>query len=103
MIYNLSITEKAEKQLDELVNYLLFKFMNGQAAAHLLDCVEKIYDLLEDNPFQFSPSKDPYLANKGYREAWLVDMKYRIIFSIEGNMVYVKGIFHELEKYQYKL
>ena len=34
MIYNLSITEKAEKQLDELVNYLLFKFMNGQAAAH---------------------------------------------------------------------
>jgi len=75
MIYKLSITEKAENQLDELVNYLLFKHMNRQAAEHLLDSVEKMYDLLEENPFQFSYSKDPYLADKGYREALLINMR----------------------------
>jgi len=103
MIYNLSITEKAEEQLDELVNYLLFILMNKNAAVHLLNSVERIYGLLEENPLQFSYSKDPYLASKGYREALLIDMKYRIIFSVENNTVYVKGIFHELQLYKNKI
>ena len=103
MIYNLSITEKAEEQMDELVEYLLFKLMNRYAAVHLLDSVERMYDILEENPLQFSYSKDPYLASKGYREALLMDMRYRIIFSVEGNNVYVKGIFHELQHYKNKI
>ena len=58
---------------------------------------------MEENPLQFSYSKDPYLASKGYREALLMDMRYRIIFSVEGSKVYVKGIFHELEQYKHKI
>lgn len=103
MIYNLSITEKAENQLEDLVNYLLFRLLNKNAALHLLDSVERMYDLLENNPFQFPYSKDSYFASKGYREAVLLDMRYRIIFSVEGDTVYIKGIFHELEQYKYKV
>ena len=61
MAYNLIITDKADELIDERVNYLIKKFKNPQAAAHLLDGIAGIYDRMEDNPYQFPDSKDPYL------------------------------------------
>lgn len=103
MGYRLIITDRAEELLDGLVNYLLYKLKNQQAAIHLLDNIERIYDRLEENPFQFPLSMDTYLLHKGYREAVLPDMNYVLIFKIEGNNVYVLGVFHQLEQYRKKL
>lgn len=103
MGYRLIITDRAEELLDGLVNYLLYKLKNRQAAIHLLDNIERIYDRLEENPFQFPLSMDTYLLHKGYREAVLPDMNYVLIFKIEGNNVYVLGVFHQLEQYRKKL
>ena len=103
MGYRLIITDRAEELLDGLMNYLLYKLKNQQAAIHLLDNIERIYDRLEENPFQFPLSMDTYLLHKGYREAVLPDMNYVLIFKIEGNNVYVLGVFHQLEQYRKKL
>ena len=103
MGYRLIITDRAEELLDGLVNYLLYKLKNQQAAIHLLDNIERIYDRREENPFQFPLSMDTYLLHKGYREAVLPDMNYVLIFKIEGNNVYVLGVFHQLEQYRKKL
>ncbi len=45
-------------------------------------------------------SKDPYLKQKGYREAVLTDMNYMIVFRVEGRNVYIMGIFHQLEDFR---
>lgn len=103
MNYRLIITERAEELLDGLVLYLLRRLKSKQAAAHLLDSVDQVYDRLEENPNQFPFCKDDYLAHKGYREAALPDMNYLIIFKVEEKMVYVLGVFHELEQYINKL
>lgn len=103
MHYKVIITERAEELLDKLVNYLLLNIKSRQAAVHLLDSIQKLYGCLEDNPFQFPISKDIYLSNKGYREAVLVDMKYLVIYKVEEDIVYILGVFHELEQYQNKL
>ena len=50
MAYELRITEHAEEQLDNLVNYLLYQFQSKQAARHLLDDIDNVYDRLEVNP-----------------------------------------------------
>ncbi|HJA57775.1 type II toxin-antitoxin system RelE/ParE family toxin [Mediterraneibacter glycyrrhizinilyticus] len=102
MAYKLIITEKAEEQLDNLVYYLMYKLKNNQASIHLLDSIDKIYDRLEENPFQFPKSRDVYLQRGGYREAVLTDMDYVIVFRIEETSVYVTGIFHQLENYTKK-
>lgn len=102
MRYNLIITDRAAELLDNLVQYLLLRLKNRPAAVHLLDSVEKIYDRLEDNPYQFHSCKDEYLASKGYKEAVMADMNYLIIFRIEDNKIYVLGVFHELEQYKNK-
>ena len=97
------MTEHAEELLDDLVYYLIFRLKNDQAAAHLFDEIEKIYVRLEENPYQFPKSRDVYLNRLGYREAALTDMEYVIVFCIEEALVYVLGIFHQLENYRRKI
>ena len=98
MAYNLIITDRADELIDERVNYLLNKFRNPQAA-HLLDGISSIYDRLEDNPYQFPDSKDSYLMRRGYKEALVPEMEYRMVFRIDGDDVYIVGLFHDLEDY----
>lgn len=64
MAYKLKVTEHADELLDSLVYHLLYRLKNPQAAQHLLDGIEDIYNRLEKNPRQFRLSRDAYLANK---------------------------------------
>ena len=103
MAYKLNVTEHADELLDNLVYHLIYRLKNEQAAEHLLDSIDVIYDRLEVNPFQFSECRDAYLAKKGYREAVVPQMNYVVVFSIDGNVVNVLGFFHRLENYSHKI
>ncbi len=80
-----------------------YELKNTQAAGHLLDEISEVYDRLEENPHQFSDSKDDYLRRRGYKEALISDMQYKIVFRIDESTVYVVGLFHDLEDYPSKL
>lgn len=103
MVYKLVIADRAEELLDQLVYHLIYRLKNVQAAKHLLDGVGNVYDRLETNPEQFPTSRDPMLAQRGYREAVVPQMDYVIVFDIKSDVVNVVGIFHQLENYQGKL
>ena len=103
MGYKLIITERAEELLAGLTDYILYRLKNQQAAVHLLNSIEHLYDRLEENPLQFPECRDRYLSHLGYREAVLPDMKYLVIYKVRADKVYVVGVFHELEQYSNKL
>ena len=103
MAYKLNITEHADELLDNLVYHQIYRLKNKQAAKHLLDGIDVIYDRLEVNPFQFSECRDVYLTKKGYREAVVPQMNYIIMFDVRADDVNVVGVFHQLENYQNKL
>ena len=103
MAYKLIITARAEALLEQCLYHILFQLKNESAAKHLLDGIEKLYDRLEDNPFQFADCRDQFLKSKGYKEAVVTDMDYIIIFRIEFENVYILGIFHQLENYKEEL
>lgn len=103
MHYKLIITDRADELIDERVNHLINRLKNQQAAGHLLDGIDKLYDRLEDNPFQFAECRDPFLKSREYKEAVISDMDYIMIFRIEENTVYVLGFFHQLENYKVNL
>lgn len=102
MAYNLIVTDRADELIDERVNYLLKKHKNPKAAKHLLDGISSIYKRLEDNPFQFPDSRDAFLMRKGYKEALIPEMEYRMVFRIDDKDVYIVGLFHDLENYVFK-
>lgn len=103
MAYKLIVTERANELIDRLVAYLISNLKNPDAASHFLDELETIYDRLEENPYQFSESKDEYLFLRGYREALFREMKYRVIFRTDERSVYILGVFHMLEDYGRKV
>ena len=103
MAYNLIITERADEQTDRLVAYLINHLKNPDAASHFLDELETIYNRLQENPYQFSESKDEYLFLRGYREALFQEMNYRIVFRADEQSVYILGVFHTLEDYGKKV
>ena len=80
MVYKLNVTDHADELLDNLVYHLIYRLKNKEAAKHLLDGVESIYDRLVENPYQFPKSRDMYLAKKGYYEAVIPQMNYIVIF-----------------------
>ncbi len=100
MAYKINVTEHANELLDNLVYHLIYCLRNEQAAEHLLDSIDTIYDRLEVNPFQFAECRDAYLAKRGYREAVVSQMNYIIVFDVRADVVNIVGIFHQLENYQ---
>lgn len=103
MAYNLIVTEHADELLDNILYYLIYQLKNEQAAKHLLDEIDRIYDRMEKNPLQFPLSRDSYLAKRGYHEAVTEQMNYIIVFRVELKVVNIVGIFHQLENYRMKL
>ena len=103
MAYKLIITEHAEELLDKLVYHLIYRLKNEQAAKHLLDGVDNVYDRLETNPEQFPVSRDEIKKKRGYHEAVVPQMDYVIVFDIRSDTVNVVGVFHQLENYQRKI
>lgn len=103
MAYKVVVTEHAEELMNHLVYHLLYGLKNEQAARHLLDGIENVYGRLEVNPLQFPLSRDAYLASKGYREAMIPQMNYVVIFEKGEDVVYIVGVFHQLENYQRKV
>lgn len=103
MAYKLMITEHADELLDGLLVHLIYRLQNEQAAQHLLNEIEKIYDRLEENPMQFPLSRDVYLSGRDYREAIVPQMAYVVVFRVTGDVVNVVGIFHQLENYRRKI
>lgn len=103
MVYNLIITERAEELLDNLIYHLLYNIKSQQAAVHLMNGIDRIYNRLEENPYQFPECRDFFLKSKGYREAIVADMNYLLIVKVENENVYVMGVFHGLENYKYRI
>ena len=101
MAYNVLVTEKAEEDLDGIVQYLTRKLCNPDAAISLLEEIEKLYDRLSENPYMYSVCAHPLLADREYRKAVLGG--YLALYKVEGSAVYVARYFSGLEDYAQKI
>ena len=103
MGYSLFITERAEELVDNLVGYLMNKLKNPDAALHFVDELDAVYDQLEKNPYRYPESPDDFLRRRGYHDSLLKGMSHRVVFRIEERIVYIVGVFHDLEDYGKKV
>lgn len=104
MVYKLNVTDHADELLDNLVYHLIYRLKNKEAAKHLLDSVESIYDRLVENPYQFPKSRDMYLAKKGYYEAVIPQMNYIVIFDVRKDIVLYAsfcGIYYRMYRFTF--
>ena len=103
MVYNTKVTDRAEKQIENAIQYLAVNIKSMQAANNLIEDINQAFALLEDLAVSFSFCEDSYLFSKNYRKLALKKHDYLIIYRVEENTVYLVGFFPVLENYREKL
>ena len=100
MAYKIIETERAQQDLSDIVDYIIFSLENPSAAAALLDEVEACYDSLEQFPLMFETCRDPHLMSLGYRKAMVKN--YLMIYKVNesSKIIFIMRFFHGRQDYE---
>lgn len=100
MAYKVIITPPAKKRLDMYIGYTINVLKNRQAAKAIKNDAKntkKRLSLVADN---LALCKDAVLAKYGYHKIQFEKHSFFMIYRIDGNMVVVDGMYHELQDYE---
>ena len=100
MAYKIIETDRAQQDLSDIVEYIIYSLENPSAAATLLDEVEACYDALERLPMMFEACHDPHLKALGYHKA--IIRNYIMIYNVSEptKTVSVMRFFHGRQDYE---
>lgn len=98
-MYRLIITDNANADLDEIVQYISEVLKNKKAASDFIDEVLKCYSILAETPKIYAPCNEPNLSFKGYRKTSIKN--YLVIYSINDktNTVTILRFFYGARDY----
>ena len=77
MGYKVLRTESAERDLDEIISYLVEKLCNPPAAVELLSAIDATYTRLEETPFLYVLCQHKLLSRRGYRKVFIRGYPHR--------------------------
>ena len=103
MGYKVVVTSDAENDLDQFIQYLLFKKKNFQAAQNVLNDFEATKISLSNVAGSLKLCDNLKLRKLGYRRINFLSHRYFMLYRIENDTVYVDNIFHELQDYENKM
>ena len=98
-MYEIKVTELAQADLDEIVEYIAVQLDSPIAAGNFLDEVEKCYSNLRDNPFIYAKSNDLRLQKEGYRKAPVKNYVLMFKANEEDKTVMIYRIFYGARDY----
>ena len=100
MAYKVEIAPLANKDLEEILDYILRKLSNPSDAADLLAEVESCYSNLEKMPEMYERCRDVRLKAMGYRRITVKNyvIIYKIVESIKT--VYIMRCFYGGRDYE---
>lgn len=103
MDYKVYVTDDAYEDLDRHIYYLLFVKRNEQAAQNVLRDFEETKNQLRFVAGSIKECSNPRLKELGYRRINFLHHRYFMLYQIEGDIVTVDSIFHELQDYENKM
>ena len=100
MAYKIIETELGQKDLSDIVDYIVHSLENPSAAATFLNEVEACYDTLERHPMIFEACGDSYLKALGYHKVGI--RNYIMIYKIHEptQTVFIMRFFHGRQDYE---
>ena len=103
MDYKIVVTDEAEEDLNQFIQYLLFAKKNKQAARNVLDDFEYTIKKLKYVASSLKVCDNPRLQSLGYHRINFQKHRYFMLYRIEDDVVYVDDIFHELQDYENRM
>lgn len=83
MAYRVQISRDANADIDGVLSYLAVKLSNLEAAKHLADELEHVYDQLSEHPRLYEQARDPLLCQRGYRK--VVVGNYVLLYLVDDD------------------
>lgn len=98
--YDVILTNKAETQAMEILDYIFFKLENPQATYSVEQDMRETVKQLSHVAGSLKLCDDPKLYDLGYRTIHLKCHNYFMLYKIVGKQVFVTGIYHDLQDYE---
>ena len=92
--YKIEITELAEKDLENVADYIAFELSNFVAAKNTVKGIRKQINSLVNFPERNELDEDEFLAEIGVRTDYY--RNYKIYYIIWGDTIYIVRILHML-------
>jgi plasmid stabilization system protein ParE len=99
MVFEVLITNLAESQLNDFVDYILQEFQNVSAAKSVWDDATQAMSRLADAADSLVLCENETLAKYGYRRIFFAHHDIFWVYRIEGNRVIIDGTYHKLQDY----
>lgn len=100
MDYEVILTDPAREQFEQIIYYILYKLGNEQAANNVIRDAEDTKLRLSHVAGNLKLCEDAKLRALGYKTIHFRQHKYFMLYRIEDNIVYVDGIYHDLQDYE---
>lgn len=99
MACKILVTDKANADLNAILDYIMHKLANPPAAMAFLDAVYEAYDRLSESPMLYALCRQPLLASLGLRK--VVIRGYLMLYKYDQteNTIYIERFFSDLEDY----
>lgn len=99
-LYDVEITQRAKDHFRGHIGYIVNKLRNPDAAWKFRDALDEAVRELTDHPETAPLCADPALRPFGYRKKLIPDTRYLCICRIDGNVVWIEGVYHQLQDYE---
>ncbi|MCL2427022.1 MAG: type II toxin-antitoxin system RelE/ParE family toxin [Oscillospiraceae bacterium] len=100
MAYEVGVSESAERDLDEILKYMVDELSNPKAAADFADELDERYVKLEEYPFMYELSRNERLARLGYRRFVMSNYVALYLVNEENQIVTIARIFYGKRDYE---
>ncbi|MDO4189475.1 MAG: type II toxin-antitoxin system RelE/ParE family toxin [Lachnospiraceae bacterium] len=100
MQFNVEISELAEEQYDNILDYLANVKKNPQAVNGVIDDFDYAVEQLEKMADTFGRCQDKRLSAMGFHKLHFKAHRYLFVYRINGNRVIIEGMYHELQDYE---
>lgn len=99
-LYDVKTTQRAKDHFRGHIGYIIHRLRNPDAAWKLRDALDEAVMELEDHPETAPFCADPALHAYGYRKKLIPGTRYLCICRIDDDVVWIEGIYHELQDYE---
>jgi len=98
--YRVELTDRALTHFRGHIDYIVNELRNPDAALRLWNALGRAIDALADHPETAPLCVDQALCGFGYRKKRIDGTRYLCICRVEGDAVWIDGIYHELQDYE---
>lgn len=100
MLFRVEMSEKAELQYDNILDYVANILRNEQAVLAIIDDFDDAINTLEKMADSFEYCTSKRLRALNLRKFHLDKHKYLLIYRIVNDIVIIEGMYHELQDYE---